>query len=414
MTTTIKTFMAAAIISLMPFTAKANDGVYYVNGSHLEPLQETDIAIKKEVLTITLSDNGMAYVEVDYQFMNNGQAKDVTMGFEANAPYNDGEPVKLSGAHPYISDFSVVMNGQTLNYRNGLVFAETFDDEYMPKEMKDARQKGQYYVPIDLNQWKFDEEDSERLHNDKTDEYATHAYAYYFNAHFNKGLNTVRHTYAYRMSFGVGRAFDIPYWLLPAMRWANHQIDDFTLRIRAPKCTKHFIIDNTPFTGAKFRVTEGKGKTRVLETNDFDGRSTVTEVVLRDGTLEWHGNNYRPKTNMNIESADVLTYLVEWGNKPIPTYYDSGDTYMSMLTWSGELIRYFPAEGTEEKAVAFAKRVNHNLPYAHRGYVFKNAKLRRYFESQWWYMPDPAWKPTDNSFTQHEQELMREENEENK
>ena len=28
------------------FAAYANDGVYYVSGSHLEPVQETDISVK--------------------------------------------------------------------------------------------------------------------------------------------------------------------------------------------------------------------------------------------------------------------------------------------------------------------------------------------------------------------------------
>ena len=47
-----------------------------------------------------------------------------------------------------------------------------------------------------------------------------------------------------------------------------------------------------------------------------------------------------------------------------------------------------------------------------RYYGVSSGKLRRYFESQWWYMPDPTWKPTDDSFTKHEWEMMQSENEE--
>ena len=31
---------------------KANDGVFYAQGNHLIPITETDISVKKEVLTI--------------------------------------------------------------------------------------------------------------------------------------------------------------------------------------------------------------------------------------------------------------------------------------------------------------------------------------------------------------------------
>ncbi|MBO4658155.1 MAG: YARHG domain-containing protein [Prevotella sp.] len=387
------------------FAAHANDGVYYVSGSHLEPLQETDISVKKEVLTITITDGPFAFVEVEYEFMNNGQPKDVTMGFEARAPYNDDEPMNLKGIHPHINDFSVVMNGKKLNYRNGLVFSEDFDGEW-PKETQEARNKGQRFIPVDFKRWQLDLENSERLHNAQTDEYADYAYAYYFDAHFNSRLNTVRHTYSYRMSFSVGQAFEIPYWLTPAMRWANHQIDDFTLRIKVDNCTKHFVIDNSPFEGTPFQVKTGKGKTRVLKTSYDDG-STVTEVVLRNGTLEWHRNNFHTDDNLSIGSAETLEYLVDWGNKPKPLFYDSSDTFLGWLAGGQDYEQYYPGKGTKKQLHDFTARIRRNLPYAHRGYVFKDATLRKIFEQQWWYMPDPSWKPTDNSFSKHEHDLIK-------
>ncbi|MBP5508736.1 MAG: YARHG domain-containing protein [Prevotella sp.] len=389
------------------FAAYANDGVYFVSGSHLEPMQETDISVKKELLTITITDGPYAFVEVEYEFMNNGQAKDVMMGFEAKAPYNDGEPLNLKGVHPYIKDFSVVMNGERLNYSNGVVFAEEQGNEY-PKEVNEAIETGRHLIPVDFERWKYDEENSERLYNKQTDEYADFAYAYYFNAHFNSGINTVRHTYSYQISYSVGQAFHIPYWLTPAMRWANHQIDDFTLRIKVDNCTKHFVIENTPFSGSAFRVTAGKGKTRVLTKSNEDN-VTLTEVVLRNGTVEWHRNNYHTEHDMDIDSADILDYLVDWGNKPAPIYYDSSDTFSGWLIMGmdKDYSGYYPGKGTKKQIRDFITRVRRNLPYAHRGYVFKDATLRKFFESQWWYMPDPTWKATDNSFSEHEQYLIK-------
>ena len=43
----------------------ANDGVYFANGSQLVPIRETDISVSREVLTISLCDDGFARVEVD-------------------------------------------------------------------------------------------------------------------------------------------------------------------------------------------------------------------------------------------------------------------------------------------------------------------------------------------------------------
>ncbi|MBQ5997069.1 MAG: YARHG domain-containing protein, partial [Bacteroidales bacterium] len=41
-------------------------------------------------------------------------------------------------------------------------------------------------------------------------------------------------------------------------------------------------------------------------------------------------------------------------------------------------------------------------------FVFKDRKLRRYFEKFWWYMPDPAWQPDTADFTPRERKLIQE------
>ena len=37
------------------------------------------------------------------------------------------------------------------------------------------------------------------------------------------------------------------------------------------------------------------------------------------------------------------------------------------------------------------RRIMKNIPFAYRGRVFKNEKLRRFFESTDWYVPDPDY-----------------------
>lgn len=373
-------FVFAALA--MTLTAWGNDGVFYVNGNQLVPIQETDIALAKEVLTISLGDDGYAKVDVQYVLTNNGKEKTVTMGFEADAPYNDDVAFSPQGIHPYISDFTVVMNGERLTYLNAVVQAE-YD--------KDCD-----FQPLNLQQWKSYDEVKMRngeelpnnslLYDSARDSLTGFAYAYYFVARFKPGRNTIHHTYRYRMSYGVGRTFEVPYWLMPAMRWANRQIDDFTLRIKATNTAKHFFVEDSLFTQAEFAVAEGKGK--VKKTKNWD--DLFVEVALRNGTVEWHAQNFKPKANMTIQSAERLHY----DDFELGTFYDRSDNYL-------------PGSYLIEPDMSEARRrILKNLPYASRGYVFKDKKLQKYFSRFWWYMPDPSWQPNTDDFTPREWKLI--------
>ena len=55
----------------------------------------------------------------------------------------------------------------------------------------------------------------------------------------------------------------------------------------------------------------------------------------------------------------------------------------------------------------FKVRVAHNLPYAHRGYVFSKPELKSYFEQFWWYMPDPDYKPNTEDFTEKDNDFIK-------
>lgn len=128
-------------------TASANDGVYFTSGNFLVPTQETDISVDREILTITIGNDGFARVDVYYEFMNHGASKTVTMAFEANAPYNADAPKNLRGPHHYINHFTANMNGQPLSYDNALV----------PLRYTNGKANADF-TPLDLTQWKNDKE----------------------------------------------------------------------------------------------------------------------------------------------------------------------------------------------------------------------------------------------------------------
>lgn len=367
-----------ALICLFALTASANDGVYYTSGNQIVPMQETDIRVTKEILTINLGDDGMADVDVYYELYNDGPQKTVLMGFEADSPYNAFEPVKRPWEHPFISLFSVEMNGAKLPYSTAL-YASNFkvgDEPLDMKEWKNFEQMANSTVDIM----------DDMLYNPRLDSACQYSHVYKFDATFLHGKNTVHHVYRYNMGMTICSVFELAYKLSPATRWANHQIDDFTLCITAKNTAKHFLIAAGPFEDGEFIVKKRMGKVRKIDHYE----DYYYEVSLRDGLLEWHATDFCPTEELYISSADVLIGA--------DTPYKLGAFYDRSANYRPELCT-FDAE--------IDKDILRNLPYAHRGYMFKKEKYQKYFEQFWWYMPDAYWEPSTADFTPAELELIK-------
>ncbi len=52
------------------------------------------------------------------------------------------------------------------------------------------------------------------------------------------------------------------------------------------------------------------------------------------------------------------------------------------------------------------RRVAHNLPYAHRGHIFKDPVLNAYFRALWWYMPNTDYKDDQSDFTDVDRQYL--------
>jgi len=322
-------------LCLLCLIGNANDGVYYTSGSLLVPVVETDISVSKEVLTITLMKGDYASVDVYYEFMNGTEAKTVKMGFEADAPYNTSAKFNRKGIHPFIKDFTVTMNEVPLKYTNGVVIKDydSVDGTHTTN-----------FEALDLKDWKSYGEVSDQIipfqdgtiYNPKQKLTVNYAYAYLFEASFQPGKNIVHHTYQYHFNQTVGLDFTLPYWLTPATRWANHQIDDFTLRIIDER-GNGFILVDTLFQAAPFKAKDGKcySMQKIYNGWDFDNDSHL--FASGGSTVEWHAKNFRPTSNMAINSADQMnTYI-----SPYP--YTSG---MVVLDKKGNLMgRYMGHTG---------------------------------------------------------------------
>ena len=391
--------------------AKANDGSYYVSGNQLIPIENTDVRIDKEVLTIRLSDDGFAYVDVDYTFFNKGEARIVKMGFEASNEFmGDGEPVNpdsLHKGHPFIYDFSVEVNGQKQSFQNLFAYVNVKASKFgSAPEMDYADFPAE---PITENERNAMAESAERVDADlmQIGGYRPKAHVYYFEANFNHGANKVHHTYRYKMGGGFSAAYYLGYWLTPAMRWAGGTIGDFTLRISTEGTAKHFYIKNEKcLKGHAFKVVKGAGKVRlgIDQFRDFVSSKIISneivEVALRDGVVEMHAENFRPTDDLSLISADALRVVDEFGEHV--KYHELGSFYNRDGAF--DLIQQM--SHVKEKGTALEKKILNNLPYANRGLVFQDKELQDFFEKQWWYMPDLSYKASTDDFTEFDKKLL--------
>ena len=229
----------------------ANDASFWASGNQLVPLRETSIRVTKEILSIDLRDDGMAYVDVYYEFTNpESTAKTLLMGFEADPPYPDGGPDGWSltshSAHPYIENFTVEINGQRQTYRNAI----SHPGKFHPMKVEGMTITDGGLAPMEYN------EEGDYYTTDGPQE--AFAFVYYFNATFRPGITKVHHTYRYKMGSSVYSYYFLDYKLTPATRWANHQIDDFTLILSAKQTAKHFYLNRNCVPGLKPVVASGK------------------------------------------------------------------------------------------------------------------------------------------------------------
>lgn len=390
-------YFALCVCLLCVGTARlmANDGVFYSNGSHLLPMNETDIRIDKEVLTITLDETEYAHVDVYYEFFNPGTEKTLKMGFEAESPEGDysGEYYRKqmkNKEHPFIKHFTAEMNGRKLKWTTDLAVSNHYEDA--PKErMTEMYDMSKFYFDTESYGLKLRKEYANA--SEQSDDYYGFSHAYLFDATFVPGRNIIHHTYTYRVNNSVMSEYEVAYWLTPAMRWAGGKIGDFTLIIDSRGQFKHFCIDEGVFTKDMFRVTHGQGRIEQIEKLDYDDNmQKIVQFALRDGVVEVHASDFVPSEDFTIYAANGL----DFGS--VLDYYDTSLTNGVYL---------FPQEDSN-LAPDLLLRAFRNMPYAARGYLFDDdPELKTIYSSRFWFMPDPSYRKSTKGFTKQEKEQLR-------
>lgn len=361
--------------------AKANDGVYYTSGNHLIPITETEISVKKEVLDIRRRDHKI-HVHVYYEFFNPGNEKTLLVGFEAMPPggawdITEEEYKKLTD-HPYMHDFTVYINGERLDYQvshvesaeNGYYHNGKFDELSKQRELELGRE-------ADFS------------------EYIPYLFVYHFNATFKKGLNIVEHTYVFDESTYVGAEYDFDYVLTAANRWANNQIDDFTLNVDMGEL-ESFAIRPTFFKNANEWTIKGVG--RKSDGGEFYNNNPMFH--MQRGGVSFQKKNFHPEGELEIYKL-VPGLAMLWGDGA-----NSSDVMDAVKRQYAQWNVWVFEEGSDVALTKEEKRIMKNLPFAYRGHVFKDKGLKAFFESTDWYIPDPDYIDDMGQMSKEEREWI--------
>lgn len=371
----------------------ANDGAFYSNGSHLIPISETDISVKKEVLTLNRVGDKIE-VTVYYEFFNPAGQKDVLVGFEAAAPdvYFNNISVKQFPEHPYMRDFKVVMNGEPQSFEVAHVsqYDENWNYISNPEYYVDGKIKSATPKELVLEEWLNHSEDAEAVEHP--------LYVYHFNARFRPGLNIIQHTYDFDMSDERnGFTKEFFYILTAANRWANNQIDDFTLYVNMGDHTS-FHISPSFFKSPDEWEIQGTGK-YAIGSVPYQLRPDSIFFHMQHGNIRFHKENFHPDGELCIDIDKIWGYWTWLIGKEKDV--SSFDTEAFVNRYKGQyedIILYNPYTPAEKEDTYFDEftleqcRILRNLPFAYKGYIFNTKELQDFYESTVWYIPNPQYK----------------------
>ena len=138
-------------------------------------------------------------------------------------------------------------------------------------------------------------------------------------------------------------------------------------------------------------------KTFFKNTNEwtFNGIGKITEnpdytnFYIQQGILVFEKKNFVPKGELSVEEES--SYCREAG---------SNQKFIFSLGKNRELGD--PTEKTPEE-----KRIIRNLPFARRGYIFKDKTLQDVFKTEDWYQPNPSYVPEVEALTEEEKQLIK-------
>jgi len=343
-------------------------------------MYETDITVQKEILTIHRIGKMQAQITVYYEFFNPKQEKTMEVGFEAFSPYGDADRTVSKSGQPYISKFTVNLNGVAVPWQVTLVKDKSYyrEGKYRTISLAEANKEADEEGPPDF------------------------FYVYHFRALFHNGVNILQHTYVVDLSSSITETYSLQYVLTAAKRWGNRQIDDFTLQIDMGDY-QDLSISETFFKHASEWTMTGPGKQIERDAEYGDKKEPgVSQFFVHKGMLVYKKTNFKPAGELYLNAVNAYYYYTtstgkHQGDGPFKFDYRIDDLPFSVDAG-------YPLDAADE----LSKKIVRNLPFARRGYVFKSAEIQAYYERQPWYIRDPGYTPVVGELTAEEQKLLKE------
>lgn len=303
----------------------ADDTAVSSYGGNLICSKETRISLKKEILIFTQLEKSMR-VDVIFEFFNPDEARDLSVGFVTPGV---SSPELPSGGQPNLKNFLAIVNEELVEFKISKIENTEFKK---------------------IVQNNFD--------ND---------FIYLFDVRFNKGLNTIKHSYNFEPIFSSGGSFgssEYNYKLTTGKNWANEEIEDFELIIN-----KTGLFDVPLYLDDNHNNWEIKGFGKQKENvNQIHPNESTLTVNLKSGYLYFHKTSFKPTYDIKISRFN-----------PIDSYELLQIIYWSSMNGGSGL----------DKLNKNDYRLARNAVFATYGYKFKDYELLNYFSNYVWYIPDP-------------------------
>ena len=365
----MKKILLAFIFCFLNIFTFANDWEFGSEGEHIIPLKGSNIAIKKEKITLKLTPDGML-VNVKFTF-DSPNAENKIIGFvtpeSGNGGYYEEENVIRKPEPLKIKNFKTTVNGKEVKSNvellSKLLSKGVLDNNIVTEYVKEEKEKEFYN------------------------------YVYYFNADFKQGENVVEHSYFYTGSYGVYER-DFEYVVTTISKWKNKTVEDFEIEVYPGN---YFVkLPYSFWTNTKKINWEivGKGKMITVaptkQPNDEDAtileKTGVVYSKLDNGFIRYKTKNFSPTDNFYMVRMDnILGFDYEFQEGKIQGYKFKDDyfTFLRETVYDDYPDIVASLKDLKDKDLDIVC----NYPYAFAGYDFARKDLKDYFSQFVWYNP---------------------------
>lgn len=327
------------------FVTLADDSFLSSYGGNLICAKETRIVLKKEKLSFTQVGNDML-VDIFFEFYNPDGIRKELVGFVTPPIGGVGvdEEDTLHPPLPNISDFTVEVNGNKLNYKVSPITSTEFKNVITSQQEE--------------------------------------SFVYYFETTFKTGINIIKHTYKMGVSGWSDGSLQYKYKLTTGKNWANSVIEDFEFKL---KITGLYTVPKD-FQNKELNRWELIGKGKISETDGLnENKNEILFVNIENGYLINKCKNLQP--NYDIE---INNYFPRNAFEPFGIIY---------WNYSDNENKYLDKISLEDL------KISRNYLFAIHGYDFKNKKTKEYFSKFFWYSPNEI-VPNDTIIFSEVEKLM--------